>query len=76
MNVQHSLILEFMLYELKLDRNAVEETKNTHHVKSESAVDQNTVTWNFALVATLNDQTKQVGLKMLIPRLCSEPYRG
>ena len=44
MNMQHSLIWEFMLYKLELDINTAEITKNNCCVKSENEVDHSTVT--------------------------------
>ena len=43
MNIQHSLILEFMLYKFELGYNAVEVTKNIFYEKSEGSVDGSTV---------------------------------
>ena len=43
MNVQCSLIQEFMLYEFKLDHNAAEATKNICDVKDKSVVDYSKV---------------------------------
>ena len=44
MNMQHSLIQEFMLYKFKLGHNSIETTKNITCVKGEGAVDHSIVT--------------------------------
>ena len=44
-NMQCILIWELRLYELKLSHNTIESTKNICHVKTENAVDHNTITW-------------------------------
>ena len=45
MNVQWSLIQEFMLYKFTLGHNVVEVSKNICCVKAEGVVDHSTVTW-------------------------------
>ena len=44
MNVQHSLIRQFMIYEFEASHRAVEANKNIYCVKGERAIDHNTVT--------------------------------
>ena len=47
MNMQLSLIQEYMLYNFKLDYNTIEATKNIHGGKGEGTVDPNSVTRGF-----------------------------
>ena len=44
MNMQHSLIQQLMLYELKLGHYTAEVTKNIYWAKSEGTLDHSTVT--------------------------------
>ena len=69
MNVQYSLIWEFIIYNFKLGQNTLEANKNICCAKGEATIDYSTVTRSFkkfhSVYKNINNQVSSVRLKTL-----------